>query len=110
MNLRAPKFVEMEAENSTNPPVCEVPMRKLERYIAQYGPEIGPKMFHLLQSQAGHASVSARLRRKIAVLTGAPIASPAKEPAGEELPLFRAISAPSDATMASVASEMPASH
>jgi hypothetical protein len=86
-------------------------MRKLERYVAQYGPEIGPKMFHLLQSQAGHASVSARLRRKIAVLTGAPVDTPSKEPAGEELPLFRTISAqPDEATLVSVASEMSASH
>jgi hypothetical protein len=43
-------------------------MRKLERYIARYGPETGPKLFHLLQSQAGHASVSARLRKKLAAL------------------------------------------
>jgi hypothetical protein len=61
-------------------------MRKLERYIDRYGPEAGPKLFHLHQSQAGHASVSARLRRKIAALT-----QPRAEDqptSAEPLPLF----------------------
>lgn len=61
-------------------------MRKRERYIARYGPEIGAKLFHLLQSQAGHASVSARLRRKIATMTGAPTEK--RTPNVENLPLF----------------------
>ena len=43
-------------------------MRKLQSYIARYGPEAGPKLYQVLQSQAAHAGVSARLRRKIAAL------------------------------------------
>jgi hypothetical protein len=40
-------------------------VRKLQIYVDKYGPEVGPKLFHLLQSQAAHAGVSARLRKKI---------------------------------------------
>ena len=40
-------------------------LRKLTSYVARYGPEVGPRLYHVLQSQAGHASVGARLRRKI---------------------------------------------
>jgi hypothetical protein len=47
-------------------------MRKLSSYVARYGPEAGPKLYHVLQSQAAHAGVSARLRRKIEALTGQP--------------------------------------
>ena len=36
-------------------------MRRLENYVRKYGPEFGPVYFHTLQSQAAHASVSARL-------------------------------------------------
>ena len=43
-------------------------MRKLQSYIARYGPEAGPKLYQVLQSQAAHAGVSARLRRKRATL------------------------------------------
>jgi hypothetical protein len=61
-------------------------MRRLENYVKKYGPEAGPKLFHALQSQAAHAGVSARLRRKIDVLTGkAPIA---QKPEATTLPLF----------------------
>ena len=59
-------------------------MRRLENYIKKYGPEFGPKLFHALQSQAAHAGVSARLRRKIDVLTGKPRA----ERKSDTLPLF----------------------
>ena len=38
-------------------------MRQLERYIARYGPVAGPKLYHLLQSQAGHALVASAARR-----------------------------------------------
>src|SRR3954453_4011384 len=72
LNLRAPRLVVMSVNNSIENRTHEVAMRKLERYVARYGPEAGPKLFHLLQSQAGHASVSARLRRKIATLTTPP--------------------------------------
>jgi hypothetical protein len=41
-------------------------MRRLQNYVARYGPDAGPKLYHALQSQAAHAGVSARLRRKIA--------------------------------------------
>ena len=40
-------------------------MRKLQSYVDRYGPEVGPRLYHVLQSQAGHASVGARLRRKL---------------------------------------------
>jgi hypothetical protein len=61
-------------------------MRRLENYVKKYGHEAGPKLFYALQSQAAHAGVSARLRRKIDVLTGkVPVVQKA-EP--ETLPLF----------------------
>jgi hypothetical protein len=68
-------------------------MRRLDVFVRKYGPEVGPRLYHLLQSQAAHAGVSARLRRKIDVLTGrAPAPAPASEAAGrgtvEALPLF----------------------
>jgi hypothetical protein len=63
-------------------------MRRLENYIRKYGPEFGPRLYHALQSQAAHAGVSARLRRKIDVLSGKAPAAPAKAQAGESLPLF----------------------
>ena len=61
-------------------------MRQLERYIARYGPDAGPRLYHLLQSQAGHAIVSARLRRKIATLTQPEAERPTSK--AEVLPLF----------------------
>jgi hypothetical protein len=61
-------------------------MRRLENYIKKYGPEFGPKLFHALQSQAAHAGVSARLRRKIDLLSGKAQAAPKFEDA--TLPLF----------------------
>ena len=61
-------------------------MRRLENYVKKYGPEFGPKLFHALQSQAAHASVSARLRKKIGVLTGKRPAAP--KPENTTLPLF----------------------
>jgi hypothetical protein len=61
-------------------------MRRLENYVKKYGPEFGPKLFHALQSQAAHTGVSARLRKKIDVLTGKASAVPKPEDA--TLPLF----------------------
>jgi hypothetical protein len=62
-------------------------LRRLENFVNKYGPEVGPKLYHLLQSQAAHASVSARLRRKLDVLEGrAP--APVKRVDAEPLPLF----------------------
>ena len=40
-------------------------MRRLQSYVDRYGPEVGPQLYRTLQSQAGHASVGARLRRKL---------------------------------------------
>jgi hypothetical protein len=45
-------------------------MRRLENYVKKYGSEFGPVYFHTLQSQAAHAQVASRLRRKLDVLTG----------------------------------------
>jgi hypothetical protein len=68
-------------------------MRRLENYVRKYGPEFGPKLYHALQSQAAHAGVSARLRRKLDVLAGKIPASPSRPQvresvAEETLPLF----------------------
>ncbi|WP_406699711.1 hypothetical protein V5E97_12710 [Singulisphaera sp. Ch08] len=62
-------------------------LRRLENYINKYGPEVGPKLYHLLQSQAAHAGVSARLRRKLDVLEGRTPA-PVKRADDKPLPLF----------------------
>ena len=40
-------------------------MRKLQIYVDRYGPQVGPQLYRALQSQAGHASVGARLRRRL---------------------------------------------
>ena len=69
-------------------------MRKLESYVRKYGPVAGPKLYHVLQSRAAHAGVSARLRRKIDVLTGKTPAVPETPSVEDTLPLFRE-SAPS---------------
>jgi hypothetical protein len=64
-------------------------MRRLSSYIAKYGPEAGPKLYHVLQSQAAHAGVSARLRRKIETITGRPHrARTGRRPSESPLPLF----------------------
>ena len=64
-------------------------MRRLEIYVKKYGPEAGPKLYHALQSQAAHAGVSARLRRKVDVLTGrAPAPERRAASRAESLPLF----------------------
>ena len=63
-------------------------MRRLENYVRKYGPELGPILYHALQSQAAHAGVSARLRRKLDVLTGKAPAAPRTPPTEGTLPLF----------------------
>lgn len=63
-------------------------MRRLENYVRKYGPEFGPRLYHALQSQAAHAGVSARLRRKIDILTGKEPTPPRKPSSRETLPLF----------------------
>jgi hypothetical protein len=54
-------------------------MRKLQIFVEKYGPEVGPRLYQVLQSQAGHASVGARLRRKIEAI---------RERGERRLPLF----------------------
>ena len=61
-------------------------MRRLENYVRKYGPEFGPVLYHALQSQAAHAGVSARLRRKVNALSG-------RTPPVESLPLFPGLEA-----------------
>jgi hypothetical protein len=62
-------------------------MRKRELYLKKYGPETGEKLYHALQSQAAHAGVSARLRRKLdAVTHGRPW--PPSRVTRDTLPLF----------------------
>ena len=63
-------------------------MRRLENYVRKYGPEFGPVLYHALQSQAAHAGVSARLRRKLDVLAVKTPAMPRKRKATDLLPLF----------------------
>ena len=59
--------------------------RRLENYVRKYGPEFGPVLYHTLQSQAAHAGVAARLRRKLGIQKGKS-STPAKPV--EPLPLF----------------------
>jgi hypothetical protein len=54
-------------------------LRKLKIYVDKYGPEAGPRLYHILQSQAAHAGVGARLRRKIEAI---------RERGDRPLPLF----------------------
>ncbi|MGE3818907.1 MAG: hypothetical protein AB7I30_05685 [Isosphaeraceae bacterium] len=63
-------------------------MRRLENYVRKYGPEFGPILYHALQSQAAHAGVSARLRRKIDVLTGRTSAASRTAAVDNTMPLF----------------------
>jgi hypothetical protein len=62
-------------------------VRIRSRYIAKYGPDAGAKLYHALQSQAAHAGVSARLRRKLDALTHGRPWPPRREKT-EILPLF----------------------
>jgi hypothetical protein len=62
-------------------------VRKRKIYIDKYGPLAGGKLYHALQSQAAHAGVSARLRRKLKAITGGQPWPPARK-SMEPLPLF----------------------
>ena len=62
-------------------------MRKRQIYIDKYGPVAGGKLYHALQSQAAHAGVSARLRRKLDAISRGEPWPPARRRA-EEMPLF----------------------
>ena len=57
----------------------EKTLRKLKIYVDKYGPEVGPRLYHVLQSQAAHAGVGARLKRKIEAI---------RERGARPLPLF----------------------
>ncbi len=63
-------------------------MRRLSSYVAKYGPEAGPKLYHVLQSQAAHAGVAARRKRKIAAIL---------ERRSARLPLFDGLATPAAA-------------
>lgn len=64
-------------------------VRKREIFIDRFGPEVGPKLYHALQSQAAHAGVSARLRRKLEALERGERPSPPRSRRRQEvLPLF----------------------
>lgn len=59
-------------------------MTALENYVAQYGPEAGPKIYRAARSRAAYKGASTRRRRRIASLTGRPYrvrskSSPAKD-------------------------------
>jgi hypothetical protein len=62
-------------------------VRKRHIYIDKYGPDAGGKLYHALQSQAAHAGVSARLRRKLEALAGGKPWPPARKKS-EPMPLF----------------------
>jgi hypothetical protein len=82
---------------------ADTTMRRLENYVRKYGPEIGPMLYHALQSQAAHAGVSARLRRKLNVLSGKTPATPGKPSAREYLPLFREVEAANESEVSEIA-------
>ena len=71
--------MEWERERISGRKKREHPLRKLQIYVDKYGPVAGPKLYHALQSQAAHAGVSARLRRKIEAI---------RERGARPLPLF----------------------
>ncbi len=62
-------------------------IRKRDLYVATYGPVAGPKLYHALQSQAAHAGVSARLRRRLDELEGRRPPRP-RAVSADVLPLF----------------------
>ncbi len=64
-------------------------LRKRQIYIDRFGPEVGERLYHALQSQAAHAGVSARLRRKLQSLERGDFDLKSRtKPRTEELPLF----------------------
>ena len=62
-------------------------MRKRNIYIDKYGPVAGGKLYHALQSQAAHAGIEHRLRRKLQAITAGRPWPPART-SMEPLPLF----------------------
>ena len=62
-------------------------MRRLENYVRKYGHEFGPIYYHMLQSQAAHAQVASRLRRKLDILSGK-VPAPKTVAPPEPMPLF----------------------
>jgi hypothetical protein len=82
---------------------ADITMRRLENYIRKYGPEFGPVLYHVIPSQAAHAGVSARLRRKLDVTSGKTPATPRKPSASEYLPLFREVEAANETEVPEIA-------
>lgn len=72
-------------------------MRKRQIYLDKYGVDAGGKLYHALQSQAAHAGVSARLRRKLERLTRGEAPARPSRPQPETLPLFPEIESPAAA-------------
>ena len=58
-------------------------MNTLQGYIEKFGPEAGPKIYHITKSRAAYKGVSTKRRHRIEALTGRPYrprrkSSPAK--------------------------------
>ena len=47
-------------------------MSTLERYVATFGPEAGPKIHRVVLSRAAYKGVSTKRRQRIETLTGRP--------------------------------------
>ncbi len=63
--------------------------RQRQLFVERFGPELGDRLYHALQSQAAHAGVSARLRRKLEALRrGEALPPRARSRRAEVLPLF----------------------
>lgn len=77
-------------------------MRKRSSYIDKYGPVAGGKLYHALQSQAAHAGVSARLRRKLQAIRSGKPWPPARKSMGP-LPLFPEVETKSEPETAALA-------
>jgi hypothetical protein len=76
-------------------------VRKRNIYIDKYGPVAGGKLYHALQSQAAHAGVSARLRRKLQAITSGRPWPPARK-SMEPLPLFPEVEPESETALVAV--------
>ena len=64
-------------------------MENLQTYLDRYGPEAGPKLYHVLRSRAAYKGVSTRRRRRLEALTGKPLRPRRRpSPTAPRLPLF----------------------
>src|SRR5215218_10098283 len=73
-NKSGPRGVIIRAEGETIRGTSEAKttVTTLERYIENYGPEVGPKIHHVMRSRAAYKGVSTRRRHRIEALTGRP--------------------------------------